>query len=238
MRLAIVAVRTQTRWFVYSPNMTSGAEVIGYARVSTEQQGESRVGLEAQRAAIEAECERRGWQLVGLEHDVQSGQSTNGRDGLQRALEAARAGDVSGVVAAKLDRLTRSLLDFAGLVQDAQRHGYNLVVVDQAFDLATPHGRAMAGMLAVFAEYERELISERVKRALAVVKARGPAPGKKPIGRPAVMDPKVRARIRRMRRTGKSLGAIAERLNADAVPTAHGGQRWHASTVRRALETA
>ena len=79
------------------------------------------------------------------------------------------------------------------------------------------------------------MISERVKSALAVVKARGPRPGKKPIGRPPTMPAAVRRRILRERKAGKSLRAIAEALTRDGVPC--GGARWYASTVRAALSS-
>ena len=135
------------------------------------------------------------------------------------------------MVAAKLDRITRSLLDFASLVQEAQRRGYDLVVIEQGFDLSTSHGRAMAGMLAVFAEYERELVSDRIRAALAVAKRKGTKSGK-PIGRPRALPANVRARNRRLHKAGHGLADISRRLNADGVPTAHGGRRWYASAVR------
>lgn len=83
--------------------MGRGEKVIGYRRVSTSEQGTNGVGLDAQRAAIEDECRRRGWQLVRIEEDILSGRSLN-RPGLQRALDACRRGEVAGVVVAKLDR--------------------------------------------------------------------------------------------------------------------------------------
>src|SRR5947209_6425824 len=83
-------------------------------------------GLEAQRRAIKAECERRGWQLARIEQDVLSGRNMN-RPGLLSALEACRSGEVSGIVVAKLDRLSRSLVDFATLLSEAQAKGFNVV---------------------------------------------------------------------------------------------------------------
>lgn len=212
--------------------MVGGAKVIGYVRVSTEEQSSSGAGLDAQRHAIEAECARRGWLLLRTEEDVSSGKTTSGRPGLKRAREACRDGEASGIVAAKLDRLTRSLLDFAQLVQEAERRGYNLVVVDQAFDLGTSHGRAMAGMLAVFAQFERDLISERTKAGLAMKRAQGVR-----LGRPRVLSESTRSRIRASRSRGMSLPAIAADLNSEGVATAHGGKRWYPSTVRAVLSS-
>jgi DNA invertase Pin-like site-specific DNA recombinase len=80
--------------------VTEGTTVIGYARVSTEEQGAEGAGLEAQRAAIRAECDRRGWILDRIEEDVLSGKSLK-RPGLQRAVDDCRAGEADGLVVAK-----------------------------------------------------------------------------------------------------------------------------------------
>jgi DNA invertase Pin-like site-specific DNA recombinase len=212
-------------------NETKGDSIkaIGYCRVSTLEQGDSGLGLESQRAAIEQECERRGWALLRIEEDVASGKKRNGRPGLARALEACESREANCLIAAKLDRITRSLLSFAELVEEAKTGGYDLVVIDQSFDLGTPHGKAMAGMLAVFAEYERELIGQRTSQALQAKKAQGFK-----LGRPRTMDEGTRKRILRERRKGLSYRAIAEGLNRDKVPTAQGGSKWHAATVRKA----
>ena len=91
--------------------------VVGYVRVSTAEQADSGAGLEAQRTAIMAEATRRDWQLLTIYEDAgASGKSLN-RPGLADALAAVEDGDASAVIVAKLDRLSRSLLDFAGLMQ-------------------------------------------------------------------------------------------------------------------------
>jgi hypothetical protein len=110
---------------------------VGYARVSTQEQGRSGVSLEAQEQAIRGEVERRGWDLVRVEHDLVSGKTMNGREGLARALAMVENGEADALVVSRLDRLTRSLLDFASLVERAQRERWRLVVVEQAFDLGT-----------------------------------------------------------------------------------------------------
>jgi DNA invertase Pin-like site-specific DNA recombinase len=99
----------------YVCGVGNGEKVIGYVRVSTEEQGASGAGLEAQRSAIESECARRGWELLRVEEDVLSGKSLK-RPGLLAALAACGSGAVSGIVVAKLDRLSRSLVDFANLL--------------------------------------------------------------------------------------------------------------------------
>jgi DNA invertase Pin-like site-specific DNA recombinase len=209
----------------------SHGRIVGYARLSkSSEEGHS---IEAQIRAIEDYCERAGLSLLRVEvDDGASGRSMKKRPGLARALESCRAGKADGLVAARLDRVTRSLLDFARLVEDAEKHGYALVVIDQSFDLTTPHGRAMAGMLAVFSQYERDLISARTRSALAHVKRHGSRSGR-PIGNPnfVSVSAETGARILELREAGLSYRRIADQLNEENIPTAQGGQRWHTRTV-------
>ena len=208
-----------------------GTRVVGYIRVSTDEQTTSGLGLEAQRAAIAAECERRGWELVEVYEDAgASGKSLTGRPALQEALGAVRSHHAAALVVAKLDRLSRSLLDFSTLMVDSQKEGWALVILDLGVDTTTPSGEMIANVMATFAQFERRLIGQRTKDALAVKKRQGVR-----LGRPPSLDEKVVNRIRRERRAGKSLRAIADLLNDSKVPTAHGGARWHASTVRAVL---
>lgn len=226
--------------------MTEGMKLIGYLRVSTEEQGKSGLGLEAQRRAIRKECDHRGWQLLRFEEDVASGKTTNGRPGLNRVLAACSSGEAQGLITAKLDRLSRSVVDFGKLIERAQREGWDIVVLDPALDLSTPGGRLCAGVLVQVAQWEREIIGERITAALAEAKRRKPGDlaklskergvDVKPIGRPRSLPSNVRARIRRLYSSGHSYSAIARRLNAESVPTAHGGT-WHASTVRKIVST-
>ena len=153
--------------------MTEGTNVIGYVRVSTGQQGESGAGLEAQEQAIRAECERRGWKLIGIERDVLSGKSMNGRHGLDRALRAVESGKAAALIAAKLDRVARSLKDFADLMERSRDNGWGLVALDLGVDTTTPNGEFMATVIAGIAVWERRMIGQRTKDALAVKKAEG-----------------------------------------------------------------
>lgn len=206
--------------------------VLGYVRVSTEEQAESGAGIEAQRAAILADADRRGWAVEFIEDAGFSAKSLK-RPGLQLALERLRRGDASVLVVSKMDRLSRSLLDFAGIMQRAQREGWALVALDSPTDLTTPSGEAMASIMAVFAQLERRLIGERTKAGLAAKRAAGTLRG--PIGRPRTMAAEVVERITSERAAGASLRKIAAGLNADGIATAQGGRQWHASTVRAVL---
>lgn len=212
----------------------AGTKVIGYVRVSTAEQADSGAGLAAQRSAIEAEAERKGWILVTILEDAGvSGKSTKGRPGLEAALAIIEAGGAQALVVAKLDRLSRSIVDFGQLVERAKSNGWAVVLLDMELDMTTPQGELMANMLVSFAQFERRLIGQRTKDGLAAKKAAGVR-----VGRPRNLPDRVVSRIERQRAAGASLGAIAKALNADAIPTAQGGAGWHASTVRAVLNRA
>jgi len=152
------------------------------------------------------------------------------RPGLRRALDACRSGEARGIVVAKVDRLSRSLLDFAGTLEEARKRGFNVVALDLGLDLSTPQGELVANVIASVAQWERRIIGERTREALAARKANGVR-----IGRPPTLPKEVVSRIRRERSHGRTLAAIADRLNEDRVPTAQGGKRWYPATVRAVL---
>ena len=204
--------------------------VIGYVRVSTEEQALSGAGLEAQRRAMTAERKRRGWELVETIEDAGYSAKDMKRPGVQEALRALEAGEPKALVVAKLDRLSRSMLDFAALMATAQKQSWALVALDCAVDTSTPAGEAMAHVLATFGQFERRLISQRTNEALAIKKASGVR-----LGRPPTLPQSVVRRIQRQRARGDSLRKIAESLNESGVPTAQGGARWYAATVRHIL---
>jgi DNA invertase Pin-like site-specific DNA recombinase len=114
-------------------------------------------------------------------------------------------------------------------MEQSRRKGWSLVALDLGVDTTTPAGEALASTLAVFAQFERRLIGERTN-ALAVKKSQGVT-----LGRPRSLPDKVRTRIHQIHRSGESLSAIARQLTNEGVPTAHGGKRWYASTVKSML---
>ena len=207
-------------------------QVIGYVRVSTEEQSTSGAGLAAQRAAIEAECLHRGWHLVEVIEDAGYSAKDLKRPGVQIALETLQAGDAGALVVAKLDRLSRSMLDFTTVMATASKQGWALVALDCAVDTTTPAGEAMANVLATFAQFERRLIGQRTREALAAKRASGVR-----LGRPVSLPLAVTKRIAAERKAGRSLAAIAATLNEEQVPTAQGGRQWWPSTVRAALRS-
>jgi DNA invertase Pin-like site-specific DNA recombinase len=207
-----------------------GANVIGYVRVSTDEQSDSGLGLKAQRAAIRAEAARHGWTLLETFEDVASGKTLRRRPGLEAAFAAVASGAADGLIVSKLDRLSRSVRDFSEILARFQRNGWALVVMDLGVDTSTIMGAAMAQMVSVFSELERKRIAERTREALAIKKASGVR-----LGRPPTVPTAVIRRIQRQRKRGDSLRAIAESLNRDKVATAQGGAKWYAATVRGVL---
>ena len=173
-----------------------------YTRVSTEEQADSRNGLEAQRDSIDAEVQRRGWDAEYFSDEGASGKYINGK--LREALQLLASGQRDRLIVAKLDRLARSIIHAANIIDAAQAEGCSLVVLDINLDLTTAAGRAMAGTLAVFGQFERELISERTKAALAARKHRG-----LPVGRKSQAPPGVVRRIVLDRNAGLSYDRIA-----------------------------
>jgi len=211
--------------------MTKALRLIGYTRVSTSEQARSGLGAGAQRRRITEAVERDGHQLVEVIADDGESGKTLSRPGLRRALEAIAAGEADGLVVAKLDRVSRSVIDFASLLEwfiDAKAH---LVILDPAMDTSTAAGRLVANVFASVAAWEAEVIAERTIDALATKRAAG-----EQVGRPAVVDdPKLAKRIRALRAKGVSLRGIAAQLDADGVPTVRGGEHWQVSAVQSVL---
>lgn len=206
---------------------------VAYLRVSTAEQADSGAGLAAQRASVEAEAQRRGWVLDEVYVDAaSSGKAIAGREQLALALQVVGSGQAEVMVVAKLDRLSRSLLDFAEIMRRAQAEGWNLVALDLGIDLSTPAGEFLASVMASAAQWERRIIGQRTKEALAAKKAAGVV-----LGRPRLMPDAVVQRIAEERAAGRTYAAIADGLTDDGVETAQGGVRWYPATVRKVLLT-
>ena len=201
--------------------------MLGYVRVSTEEQAGSGLGLDAQRAAIQAECDRRGWTLVAMIEDAGVSGKTMTRPGMAEALEVLARGDAGGMIVAKLDRATRSTIDAANLLALSEREGWKLVALDLGLDPTTPAGELVATIMAAVAQWERRAIGVRTREALAVKRAQGVR-----LGRPTVLGADVAARLVSAHKAGAGWSEIARTLNSEGIPTAHGAERWHASTVR------
>ena len=202
--------------------------VILYSRVSTGEQG---LGLEAQRAKLQAEAAYRGWgQVTYLEDRGASGRSLE-RPAMRRALVMLAAGEANTLCAVKLDRVSRSVLDFTGLLTLADQQKWSLIVLDIGLDMTSANGRFVAQVMASVAELERNLIAERTRQALAVKRAQGTR-----LGRPVRLAPEIRKFIVRARREGHTLQAIADTLTDQGIPTANGG-KWAPGTISAVLRS-
>jgi DNA invertase Pin-like site-specific DNA recombinase len=147
---------------------------------------------------------RRGWTIAMQVRDVGSGAAK--RQAREKLLEAARRRQIDVVLVWRLDRWGRSVTDLLATLQELDHLGVGFVSLTEALDLTTPAGRAMAGLLAIFAEFEREILRERTKAGLAHARENG-----KRLGRPASAAAHA-TEIRKIYRAGLSKSEIARRL--------------------------
>lgn len=206
---------------------------LGYLRVSTDEQVASGAGLEGQRAGIEARAALQGLYIPDDGWYVDDGVSGSippeEREEFDKCLQRLQQGPASVLLFMRVDRLARSAKDLLLLADRCENEHWSLAAADNSVDLTTPHGIAMFGVAAIFAQLERDLIKARTREALAALKARGVR-----LGRPSVLPHEVVARIVGERIGGeKTWAEIAAALNADRVPTAHGGARWWPATARK-----
>lgn len=168
-----------------------------YARVSTQEQQT----LALQREAMVAYAAQRGGAIVLTIEEISSG--AHERRQREVLMQAARRRAIDAIVVWRLERWGRSLADLIGTLPELQSLGIGFISLGEALDLTTPVGRAMAGLLAIFAEFEREILRERVKAGIAQARRRGTRHGRPPIvGRPA-QD------VQRLAAAGLSQAAIA-----------------------------
>jgi len=171
-----------------------------YARVSTHDQQT----LEMQVNAMRSYIKDRGWKVAKQIKDVGSG--VKERPGRELLLEAARRREVDVIVAWRLDRWGRSLPDLVVTLREVADLGVGFVSLTEALDLTTSTGRAMAGMVAVFAEFEREILRDRVRAGIAQARRKG-----RPHGRPRTASLKA-ADVHRLKADRLSHSEIARRL--------------------------
>ena len=171
---------------------------VGYLRVSTGGQVESGAGLDAQRATLAERADREGWTLELVADEGLSGASVTKRPALLDALARLDAGDADVLVAAKLDRVSRSVADFAALLDRARDRGWRLVLLDLGVDTSTPAGELVASTIAASAQYERRLIGQRTREGLAAKRAQGVR-----LGRALHASPRVGRAHRRRPRWGR-----------------------------------
>jgi putative DNA-invertase from lambdoid prophage Rac len=177
-----------------------------YARVSTNDQQT----LAMQNRAMREYAVRRGWTIALQVREVNSGAAK--REAREKVLEAARRREIDLVLVWRLDRGGRSVTDLLATFQELEHLGVGFVSLTEALDLTTPAGRAMAGLLAIFAEFEREILRERTRAGLAHLAglAHARENGKR-LGRPATAALHA-PEIRKQHRAGVSKSEIAHRI--------------------------
>jgi DNA invertase Pin-like site-specific DNA recombinase len=171
-----------------------------YTRVSTFDQQT----IPLQIRALREYADRRGWNIVMQVREVGSGAAQ--RQAREKLLESARRREIDVVLVWRLDRWGRSVTDLLATLQELQHLGVGFVSLTEALDLTTPAGRAMAALLAVFAEFEREILRERVRAGLAHARQSG-----KRLGRPPTAALQTN-QVRKLYRAGVSKAEIARRL--------------------------
>jgi DNA invertase Pin-like site-specific DNA recombinase len=228
---------------------------IAYVRVSTDEQAESRAGLDAQLHTIQAHCQKGGVELRGVFSDegISGAAQLDKRPGLLDAINALRRGDV--LVVSKRDRLARDVVACAVVERMVKKRGGRVVsVAGEGTDSDDATSVLMRRIVDAFAEHERLVIAARTRAALQAKRRRGERTWRVPLGftlaSPDVSVTKSRAglptqlvavpeqmavvvRIRQERAAGKSMRKIAAGLTADGIPTATGGSVWSHATIQR-----
>ncbi len=172
-----------------------------YARVSTHDQQT----LPMQLSTMREYAKTRGWTIAVEVKDVGSGATT--RPDREKLLDSARRRDIDLVLVWRLDRWGRSVVDLVTTLQELGALGVGFVSLSEALDLTTPSGRALAGMLAVFAEFERDILKDRVKAGIAQARKEG-----RPHGRPKTAA-KLITEMKQLKKEGVSKREIARRLS-------------------------
>lgn len=231
---------------------------VAYLRVSTDEQVESRAGLEAQLHAIRRHCERHELTLSGTYSDegVSGAAQLDKRPGLLDAVNAVTRGAV--LLVSKRDRLARDVVACAVVERMVAKRGGRVVsVAGEGTDSDDATSILMRRIVDAFAEHERLVIAARTRAALQAKRRRGERAGRIPLGYtlapadtstarsrsglpvalvPVERELKVVERIRREHAAGLSMRTIAQRLTTDEIPTSTGKTRWCHSTVQRVLE--
>lgn len=221
--------------------------VVLYARVSTTDQSDNGVSLDAQRAKMSAYAAL--YDLEVVETVVDAGESAKSLDrpGLQHALTLLRTGKAAGLVVVKLDRLTRSVADWQRLIDDyfGERAGKQLFSVADSIDTRTAAGRLVLNVLLSVAQWERETTGERTREALRHKIASGERCGKLRYGYtlsddgkslvPSSQEQEAIATMLQLRASGFTLRQIAAELTAQCIPTKEGATGWTHSAVNQII---
>jgi site-specific DNA recombinase len=224
-----------------------GLSVVGYTRVSTEEQAEGGVSLDVQPKKIKQFAELHELNLIEIVEDAGVSGKTIDRPGLGRVLKLLDSGKAQGVIVAKLDRLTRSVGDLAYLLDRyfGDRKKHKLFSLSESIDTTTAAGEMMLNLLVTVAQWERKTIVERTQQAMDHKRSQGQRISRFiPYGSrlagdgttlvPCQVEQEVIHVMKTQRRLGKSSRDIAESLNREAIPS-RGGGTWSHRTILKVL---
>jgi site-specific DNA recombinase len=218
-------------------------KAVGYTRVSTKDQADEGISLDAQAERIRHYCQAKGLELLHIYSDQKSGRVALNRPGFQEMLEDLREKRAEAVVFFKLDRMFRSMKDGIQTFEDFQKAGVAVHDITNAMDTSTANGKLFFHIVLVVASWESDLRSERAREAVRYLKKHGRKYAHRPFGYAAVLngdgkfnlvpDEKEQAIILSIRELRKYMTyqAIADRFNAEGVRGPRGG-RWHSTSVR------
>ena len=175
-----------------------------YGRVSTTDKGQD---PELQLKDLREYAHARGWEVFGEYVDIGESGSKDKRPQLDRLMEDARKRRIDGILVWKLDRFGRSLKSLVTTLEELRALGIQFVSYTENLDFSTPAGRAMANLIGVFAEFERDLIRERVKAGIQNAKSKGVRVGRRPL-----IDKKLLGTVRDMKGKGMSIRGISKEL--------------------------
>jgi DNA invertase Pin-like site-specific DNA recombinase len=201
--------------------------VLGYATVNAERGERRRRAFRRQAETIASECERRGLTLLELvrEREPHRGHALD-RPGLGYALQRISAGEAKGLVVAELGRLTHSVPELGRVLEWFSCSDVRLVAAAPGLDTDEESGRLAVATIIAVSRWEHERLVERTRSGMRAARRKGP--------RGVADQPELLERIARMRADGMTLQAIADRLNAEGVPTVRGGVKWRPSSVQTA----
>jgi DNA invertase Pin-like site-specific DNA recombinase len=222
--------------------------VVGYIRVSSEDQAREGVSLDAQREKVRLFAELHNLEMVEIVMDAAVSAKTLERPGLSRVLAMLDEGTISGLVVFKLDRLTRSLGDWSHLIDRYFGKQSSLMSVSESIDTRTAGGRMVLNVMMTVAQWEREVIVERTRGAMAFKRSKGERiSGRIPYGSrlspdgrvllPAPDETAIADSAAALQAAGWSLRRIAAELDRLGIPTKMGGV-WTFSAVRSLLKRA
>lgn len=217
---------------------------IGYGRVSTLEQAEDGISLDVQKDRIKAYAKAKDLELIDVILDEGKSGKNLDRPGIEKLLQLADERKIDAIIVIRIDRLARKAIDFLGIIETFKNNDVDFHSITESLDSNTASGKLVMGILAQVAEYERELIRERILEALARKKRRGERLGTTPLGFKTVKNPKggpgelienpeeieIVKEIKRGRGKGWSYPEICRYLNGRGYKTKR-NKKWYPSTV-------